>query len=88
MLWRANTKRSLPSGFIAPCIPTVTTKVPQGPLWIHEVKQDGYRKIAERGQTIRLLTRNGFDWTSRYPRIVAGLETLQVKSATIDGDAV
>jgi ATP-dependent DNA ligase len=66
----------------------VTTKVPQGPLWIHEVKQDGYRMIARRGEAIRLLTRNGFDWTKRYSRIVAGLEALQVKSATIDGEAV
>jgi bifunctional non-homologous end joining protein LigD len=88
MLWRTSKKRSLPSGFIAPCIPTATAKVPQGPLWIHEVKQDGYRMIAKRGAATRLLTRNGFDWTKRYPRIVAGLEALEVKSATIDGEAV
>jgi bifunctional non-homologous end joining protein LigD len=60
--------------------------VPQGPLWLHEVKQDGYRMIAKRGDAIRLLTRNGF--AIRYPRIVAGLGALQVKSATIDGEAV
>jgi bifunctional non-homologous end joining protein LigD len=59
-----------------------------GPLWIHEVKQDGFRMIAQRGEAIRLLTRNGFDWTKRYPRIVAGLEVLETKSVIIDGEAV
>jgi hypothetical protein len=39
MLWRASKKRTAPPGFIEPCIPTVSTKVPVGPLWIHEVKQ-------------------------------------------------
>jgi bifunctional non-homologous end joining protein LigD len=37
---------------------------------------------------VRLLTRNGFDWTKRYPRIAVPLERLSVKSVTIDGEAV
>jgi len=33
--------------------------------WIHEVKYDGYRLRVERdGDRIRLITRNGYDWTS------------------------
>jgi bifunctional non-homologous end joining protein LigD len=44
--------------------------------------------IAKRGESIRLLTRNGFDWTKRYPRTVTGLEAPQIKSATINGEAV
>jgi bifunctional non-homologous end joining protein LigD len=71
-------------GFIEPCIPTVSTKVAEWPLWIHEVKQDGYRMIARRGDAERLLTRNGFDWTKRYPLIAAALERLPAKSATIE----
>lgn len=89
MLWRAKSSRSLfPPGFIEPCNPTVATRVPAGPLWIHEIKQDGYRMIAARGDGVRLLTRNGHDWTKRYPRIVAAIESLPVQSATIDGEAV
>jgi hypothetical protein len=45
-------------------------KTPVGPQWIHEIKHDGYRLIArKRGAGVRLFTRNGFDWTTRYPRI-------------------
>jgi ATP-dependent DNA ligase len=37
----------------------------------HEIKHDGYRLILHRdGKRVRLFTRNGHDWTSRYPRII------------------
>jgi ATP-dependent DNA ligase len=32
-----------PSGFIPPCLPSKTDRPPTGPLWVHEVKHDGYR---------------------------------------------
>jgi ATP-dependent DNA ligase len=55
----------------APCIPTPAATVPIGPDWLHEVKYDGYRLIVHRdGGRVRLFTRNGNDWTSRYPWIV------------------
>ena len=54
-----------------PCIPTRGTKVPAGKDWIHEIKHDGYRLIVQReGKRVRLFTRNGHDWTDRYPLIV------------------
>ena len=54
-----------------PCIPTRGTKVPAGPDWFHEIKHDGYRLIVQReGKRVRLLTRNGNDWSDRYPLIV------------------
>ena len=54
-----------------PCIPTRGTKVPHHPDWVHEVKQDGFRLIVQRdGDRVRLFTRNGHNWTSRYPLIV------------------
>jgi bifunctional non-homologous end joining protein LigD len=37
---------------------------------------------------IRLLTRNGNDFTSRYPLIVEAVEALPVRSCVIDGEAV
>jgi ATP-dependent DNA ligase len=46
-------------------------KGPDRPEWIHEVKHDGYRLIVQRdGKGVRLFTRNGHDWTDRFPRIV------------------
>src|ERR1700720_4184224 len=52
------------------CIPTRGTKVPHTPDWLHEIKYDGYRLRLERdGDRVRLITRNGYDWTKRYPWI-------------------
>jgi len=38
--------------------------------------------------SIRLLTRNGHDWSPRYPAIVAAVNALKVRSCLIDGEAV
>ena len=37
---------------------------------------------------VRLLTRNGYDWTGRFPRIAAAAEMLRARSFLIDGEAV
>jgi len=34
---------NLPAGFIAPCLPTKTHKLPSGGEWLHEIKHDGFR---------------------------------------------
>jgi ATP-dependent DNA ligase len=88
MEWRTKPPAKRP-GNIEPCIPTRAAKPPVGPQWIHEIKHDGYRLIArKRDGRVRLFTRNGFDWTDRYPRISEALAALQPASATIDGEAV
>jgi bifunctional non-homologous end joining protein LigD len=76
-------------GFVEPCIPTLATKAPSGPDWVHEIKHDGYRLIVRRdGATVRLFTRRGHDWTDRYPTIASAAAKLGAKSFTIDGEAV
>src|SRR5262249_47656653 len=78
-----------PTGFIAPCLPTPAEHPPSGPGWIHEIKHDGFRLMARRDAAgVRLLTRNGIDWTDRYPLIAAALGALKVRSCLIDGEAV
>ncbi len=37
---------------------------------------------------IRILTRNGYDWTSRFPLIWSAANNLRAKSFLIDGEAV
>jgi hypothetical protein len=32
--------RRAPAGFIAPCLPTKTDKLPSGSQWLHEIKHD------------------------------------------------
>jgi hypothetical protein len=43
--------RSLPAGFIAPCLPIKTTKLPYGGEWLHEIKYDGFRMLVRRDAT-------------------------------------
>ena len=72
-----------------PRLPTRGTKVPAGPDWFHEIKHDGYRLIVQRdGARVRLFTRNGYDWTKRYPLIVEAALRNRTTSFVIDGEAV
>ena len=41
-------QRTLPFGFIAPCLPTKTDRLPSGSQWLHEIKHDGFRIIARK----------------------------------------
>jgi bifunctional non-homologous end joining protein LigD len=71
------------------CIPTRGTKVPHTPDWLHEIKYDGYRLRLERdGDRVRLITRNGYDWTKHYPWIVEAALKNRQKHFVIDGEAV
>ena len=59
-----------PAGFIEPCLPSTCSLPPSGDRWLHEIKHDGYRMLARReGHRVRLFTRNGYDWTDRFPLI-------------------
>ena len=79
----------MPAGFIEPCLPSPAATPPSGPDWIHEIKHDGYRLMARRDSVgTRLLTRNGHDWSQRYPLIVEAVNRLKVRSCLIDGEAV
>jgi bifunctional non-homologous end joining protein LigD len=45
--------------------------------------------FTRRGATgVRLPTRNGYDWTERYPLIVEALNGLKVDSCLIDGETI
>jgi bifunctional non-homologous end joining protein LigD len=71
------------------CLPTKSTTVPDGPDWLHEVKYDGYRLRLERdGDFVRLITRNGHNWTDRYRWIVEAALKNRVRQFVIDGEAV
>ena len=62
---------------------------PSGPLWLHEIKHDGFRVIAcKDGAQVRLYSRPGNDLTKRFPLIAETLAQLRCKSCVIDGEAV
>ena len=75
--------------FIEPQLASSVDEPPDGEHWIHEIKHDGYRcqVLLERGQ-VRVLTRNGYDWSDRYPSIVLAAGNLPCKSAILDGEAI
>jgi len=82
-------QRTLPAGFIAPCLPTKTDKLPSGSQWLHEINHDGFRIIARKtGRQMRLYSRPGNDLTRRFPLIVETLARLRSRSCIIDGEAV
>jgi bifunctional non-homologous end joining protein LigD len=63
----------------------VEPRFPAGPDWLHEIKHDGYRLIVKR---VRPFTRNGHDWSARYPLIVEAARCNRQTSFVIDGEAV
>jgi bifunctional non-homologous end joining protein LigD len=74
---------------LAPCLPKPAKEPPSGSGWIHEIKHDGFRIVARReNDRVRLVTRNGYDFTDRYPKIAAAVESLPVGSCLMDGEAI
>jgi bifunctional non-homologous end joining protein LigD len=81
--------RTLPAGFIAPCLPSKTDRLPFGSEWLHEIKHDGFRVIArKKGAQVRLYSWPGNDLTYRFPLIVESVARLRARSCIIDGEAV
>jgi bifunctional non-homologous end joining protein LigD len=78
-----------PAGLIEPCLPTRAVTPPAGPGWLHEIKHDGFRLMVlrETGR-VRVYTRHGNDWSTRYPLIINALWSLRCRSCVIDGEVV
>ncbi len=80
---------SLSLGSIEPCLPSSAKAPPSGPGWIHEIKHDGMRIMARRDKAgVRLITRHGNDFTSRFPFVAAAVTGLPARSFLIDGEAI
>lgn len=77
-------------GFISPQLPKLTTEAPEGKgKWVHELKFDGYRVQAHLKNGVSVLfTRNGLDWTRKFPHINVELEKLNATNAIFDGEVV
>jgi bifunctional non-homologous end joining protein LigD len=61
-------QRTLPAGFIAPCLPTKTSKLPSNSEWLHEIKHDSFRVIArKKGAQVSLYSRPGNGLTHQLP---------------------
>ncbi len=73
----------------APQLATNAEHAPAGTEWLSEIKLDGYRLLVwlDHDQ-VRLVTRNGHDWTRRLPKLAARFAALDVETALIDGEMV
>jgi hypothetical protein len=62
------------NGLIEPYLPSPAKTPPTSPDWLHEIKHDGFRFVAQRdAKGVRLYTRNGNDFTKRFPLVVAAI---------------
>ena len=82
----AAAKAALPDK-VRPQLARLVIEAPDGDQWLHEIKYDGFRMHArlDRGE-VRLLTRNGLDWTAKYPQIAAAVASLSARQAYLDGE--
>ena len=56
--------------FIEPMLALAVTKLPGGLAWAYELKFDGYRALGLKAAgRVRLLSRNGKDFTRRFASI-------------------
>ena len=68
---------------------TLVKEAPSGDDWIHEIKFDGYRMLCTvKDETSTFISRNGNDWTEKFPALVETAQELGVKSAILDGEVV
>ena len=76
-------------GKIQPQLASLSDKAPEGGEWLHEIKYDGYRLLARIANgDVRLMTRSGLDWTTKFPALARTLGGLPVDAALIDGELV
>jgi bifunctional non-homologous end joining protein LigD len=82
-------RRSAMPAQTKPQLATLVKDPPTGDRWVHEVKYDGYRILCfKTGNDIRLVSRNGNDWTGRFPSIVKDTSSLAPQRMILDGEIV
>jgi bifunctional non-homologous end joining protein LigD len=86
---RGAASHSLLHRYIDPLDPTSVDHPPGGDDWIHEIKFDGYRAQAHKGNgRVTVFSRRGYNWTDRFGSIGGHLDELRVGSVILDGEVV
>ncbi|WP_367716627.1 DNA polymerase ligase N-terminal domain-containing protein [Nitratireductor sp. GISD-1A_MAKvit] len=76
-------------GWREPQLATLVERVPGGSGWLTEMKYDGYRALlAIDRESTRIFTRNGKDWTDRFPDLAAAAAELDTSNTLLDGEIV
>jgi bifunctional non-homologous end joining protein LigD len=62
---------------------------PTGDDWLHEIKWDGYRLMADLVDgAAHLRSRGGLDWNETFPEVAKAIAALPVRDACLDGELV
>ncbi|MCC8628854.1 DNA ligase D [Xanthomonas vesicatoria] len=93
--WRARAL-ALDGARDAPCptdlraqLTLLRAHAPDGDPWLHEIKWDGYRLLADLVDgRVQLRSRNDQAWTDRFAEVVSALQALPVRDARLDGELV
>jgi bifunctional non-homologous end joining protein LigD len=73
----------------APMLASNADAPPEGDEWLSEIKFDGYRLMVRKDtEGVRLITRNGLDWTKRFAGIAAAVRALPADTLLADGEVV
>jgi DNA ligase D-like protein (predicted ligase) len=75
--------------FITPmeCLPVAS--LPDGPGWVYELKLDGFRAQGIRDKrNVHLLSRNGKDFSKKFPLVCAALKEALPLGTAVDGELV
>src|ERR1044072_1686022 len=75
--------------FVSPQLATLVQTSPPGDGWLHELKFDGCRMVCHlsRGKA-QFWSRNGKDWTEKFPNLSVALQSFPADTAILDGEVV
>jgi bifunctional non-homologous end joining protein LigD len=75
--------------YILPSVPVLKSRPPSGDRWIHEIKFDGWRaQLHKRGERVVIFSRNGHDFTPRFPEIRDSIACLATHTAILDAEII
>ena len=73
----------------APQLATAAAEPASDGAWLSEIKLDGYRLLAFKdGDSVRLVTRNGLDWTHRMAAVARVVGETTPRALLLDGELV
>ncbi len=81
-------QREVDAATLRPMLAEAREKPFNAPGWLFELKLDGYRTLASRDRTSRVLSRNGNDLSACFPEIVQALKALRFERLLLDGELV
>ena len=87
-------KKGILPAFVKPALAQLVESAPRGGNWLHEIKLDGFRMgvVVARGartRGVRIMSRNGTDYTGQFPEIVeAAMELPANAGAVLDDEIV